>query len=269
MARACRLIRLRQTGRGLGSVARPFWSGSDGDGGVRHSGFRPIRESRTRGSGARQLSHSQQAALSACFRMVTIGRRRWLSRGHVPPVWGVRSGTPSEVWSGCRVVSNDVFDEFRPFEQDDRSTGLDRANVLARQLRAAPALSARNLRARARTRQNQHQQPAPGVTQTGAGPCRDRRAEVPWTSALCTAAANGRQLSRHRMEAAGQLARIWCRFSPSPLRVRRVVRTCRPPPSPDTRQPPHRRRRPLGNSSFPWLRKAPPRSASLWTSISV
>jgi hypothetical protein len=73
-----------------------------------------------------------------------------------------------------------------------------------------------------------------------------------------TAAANGGRLSCHRMEAAGQLARIWCRFAPSPLRVRRVVRTCRPPPSPDTRQPPHRRRRPLGNSSFPWLRKAPP-----------
>jgi hypothetical protein len=93
--------------------------------------------------------------------------------------------------------------QFRPFEQDDRSSEACGANALARQLRAAPTLSARNLRARARTRQNQHQQPAPGVTQTGAGPCRDRRAEVRWPSALCTSAA------RRRPTADGFLVTGW------------------------------------------------------------
>ncbi len=61
MARACRLIRLRQTGRGLGSVARPFWSGSDGDGGVRHSGFRPTGKSSERSSW-RLLDHKSDSA---------------------------------------------------------------------------------------------------------------------------------------------------------------------------------------------------------------
>jgi len=101
MARACRLIRLRQTGRGCWSVARPSWSGSDGDGGVRHTGFRPLRK--PRGQSARCSLPHESTSTPTLARRHKSGDRQ----AHSGCTVGARRRTRVHAEAELQPIGND------------------------------------------------------------------------------------------------------------------------------------------------------------------